>query len=927
MRRYERVRQLPPDVRVTRTYLSEGGCVTYDFAFDDVATASLVGQLDSALRVPAAPRAGGRGRGPVGPQLVRRRRAAMRGRHAVTVAPASAPHHRPGRRHHVCSSPVVRLLGSRRGWGTALLAAVIGWGTAIVVALGVNDWEWGADELFIHLLAIGIPATMADAVALDLLARPGSLALGERAGLVVAPRPLRAAAPSDLRAAAVPRAGAAVPPRRVRPLRSAPPNDPSGPPSRWASACGACSRTPVASTSSSARSPPRASISSRVRSATSWPSCRTVCRPSRRSASRPVLEAELGAAVDEVFAEFDWEPLAAASIGQTYRGRLHTGEAVVVKVQRPDIEEMMERDLAALALLADLAQRRTTFGQGVRSGEMLAQFAEGLRAELDFRHEADAMAEMAAVLARALDGSRPEVLPRSVGPAGARPGALRGLTVERHPSARRRAIVDRADLADQLLRSTLDQVMRIGLFHADPHPGNVFALADGTLGLIDFGAVGRLDPIQQSAIVDIMVALARRDVEPAARRRRADRRPRRTRRRPSSSSAPSPGSWPSTSARAARSTPPSWRTSSRCCRASACACRPTSSCCRGRSSRSTARCACSAPTCRLSPPPPSCSTTGAGEPVVDPKEIVRDELLAMVPHLRRLPERVDRILDAHRPGRPAGAQRRRRGQPADRAHARQPVAARARRHGAASSTSAVLLVAADAGPAVAGETGLFEIFGYGGLLLGAVLVLRVVAAVVEGRHDMIERRRLADRVGAAVRTFDDRPPGERYYRHPGDVVRLVAVGRRHPRRWSLLIELADGHATTACARTSATRPPCSPVPSAQLAARRRAGRAASSCRSSSPSSSWPSAGGAAPRGGRGLAVGARRRCCSSIIDRAVDLAGPVPGALDDDSWLISTRFPSPSYVAAARGRDGRRQAVAVAWRGAEPPTGAACCSS
>ena len=72
--------------------------------------------------------------------------------------------------------------------------------------------------------------------------------------------------------------------------------------------------------------------------------------------------------------------------------------------------------------------------------------------------------------------------------------------------------VDRAALADQLLRSMLDQVMRLGFFHADPHPGNVFVLADGTLGLIDFGAVGRLDPIQQAAIVDILVALARRDV-------------------------------------------------------------------------------------------------------------------------------------------------------------------------------------------------------------------------------------------------------------------------------------------------------------------------------------------------------------------------------------------------------------------------------
>ena len=226
----------------------------------------------------------------------------------------------------------------------------------------------------------------------------------------------------------------------------------------------------------------------------------------------PVLEAELGAAVDEVFADFDWEPLAAASIGQTYRARLHSGEAVVVKVQRPDIEELMERDLAALALLANLAQRRTTFGQGLRSGEMLAQFADGLRVELDFRHEADAMSEMAAVLQ---DRSSVARFPRSTASFRTRrvlvQELLDGVTVT-DLRGLDELDVDRAALADQLLRATLDQVMRIGLFHADPHPGNVFALTDGTLGLIDFGAVGRLDPIQQSAIVDIMVALARRDV-------------------------------------------------------------------------------------------------------------------------------------------------------------------------------------------------------------------------------------------------------------------------------------------------------------------------------------------------------------------------------------------------------------------------------
>jgi ubiquinone biosynthesis protein len=113
---------------------------------------------------------------------------------------------------------------------------------------------------------------------------------------------------------------------------------------------------------------------------------------------RPVLEAELGGSVSEVFAEFDWNPLAAASIAQTYRTRLHSGEPVVVKVQRPDIAEVMERDLAALARLADLAERRTPLGRNLRSGDILAHFARSLRAELDFILEANATTDMAAVL-------------------------------------------------------------------------------------------------------------------------------------------------------------------------------------------------------------------------------------------------------------------------------------------------------------------------------------------------------------------------------------------------------------------------------------------------------------------------------------------------------------------------------------------------
>src|SRR5262245_16408544 len=79
----------------------------------------------------------------------------------------------------------LRLLGMRRGWTTALCAGLIGWGVAVISALSISRWDWGADGLALHVVAIGVPATMAVAVTFDLLARPGSLAVGERAGLFV----------------------------------------------------------------------------------------------------------------------------------------------------------------------------------------------------------------------------------------------------------------------------------------------------------------------------------------------------------------------------------------------------------------------------------------------------------------------------------------------------------------------------------------------------------------------------------------------------------------------------------------------------------------------------------------------------------------------------------------------------------------------
>ncbi len=620
----------------------------------------------------------------------------------------------------------LRLLGMRRGWAAALLAGALGWGIALIVALGLDRWDWGADGLVLHLIAIGIPATMTMAVALDLLARPGSLAVGPRAGLFVTPRPARA----------VRRRLAVF--RRYRELVRLARREGFGPRSGGGAGSGdsqavrlrrvleeaggvyvklgqiAATRVDLLPADVCAE---LATLQNRV-------------PPEQGDAIAEVLRSELGD-IDAVFSEFEWQPLAAASIGQTHRARLRTGERVVVKVQRPGIEATIERDLAALALLGELAQRRTPFGMGVRSGDVVNQFAQGLRAELDFRREADAMTEMAGRL-----GDGPVRVPAVHRHLCTRrvlvQERLEGWTVSDVARLDATELVaaglDRPALADALLRSLLDQVLRLGFFHADPHPGNVFVLADGTLGLIDFGAVGRLDPIQQAALVDMFAALATRDVAVLREgvQRVAD-----------IDESASPDELERALARLlAEHVRPGGsidpdvmqelvvvlsRFGMRL---------PTDIVLLSRALVTLDG------TLRVLSPGRSLMTSaismlepGSGEaPIVDREQLLHDEILAVLPHLRRLPERVDRILSLT--GR--GELRVRTVTDEDSRRIVRTLANRALLGAigaAVLAVSAHLLVAVDPGPTVTEGTGLFEVFGYGGLLAGTVLVLRVVAAV------------------------------------------------------------------------------------------------------------------------------------------------------------------------------------------------------
>jgi ubiquinone biosynthesis protein len=209
---------------------------------------------------------------------------------------------------------------------------------------------------------------------------------------------------------------------------------------------------------------------------------------------RAVLEAELGGPLASRFAELAPAPLGAASIAQVHAARLPDGRAVAVKVQYPWLAASRAADLAWIRL-----GLRAALGREAVRGAWLAEFAAGLAEELDFEHEARVAAEIAANLA-----ADPQVVvPRVVASHSTR----RVLTMERwpvlglgDPGALARRGISRAEVLEVVVRAYARQIFQDGLFHADPHPGNLFVIDEPEAALkprvlfVDFGLSRRLAP-------------------------------------------------------------------------------------------------------------------------------------------------------------------------------------------------------------------------------------------------------------------------------------------------------------------------------------------------------------------------------------------------------------------------------------------------
>lgn len=226
---------------------------------------------------------------------------------------------------------------------------------------------------------------------------------------------------------------------------------------------------------------------------------------------RATIEEELGQPVEDLFYEFDDQPLASASIGQVHRARLMSGEAVVVKVQHAKIEQTVRVDLDIITGLAQLAERIPEFSN-YRPRATTAEFQRMLRRELDFGREERHLQEFAQDFA----GDPTVRIPRSF------PDLSTGrvLTMECLEGVK---LCDASQLAtsgfdlEAIARRGADLYLEMifthGFYHADPHPGNILLLSGNVIGLVDFGMVGRIDEELRDSIEEMLLAMVNHDAE------------------------------------------------------------------------------------------------------------------------------------------------------------------------------------------------------------------------------------------------------------------------------------------------------------------------------------------------------------------------------------------------------------------------------
>ena len=229
-------------------------------------------------------------------------------------------------------------------------------------------------------------------------------------------------------------------------------------------------------------------------------------------AVQEVISAELAGGVGGAFASFDLEPLAAASIGQAHAAVLHDGTEVVVKIRRPGAVEQIEQDLEILGNLAAYAARHWEAAALYDVVGLAEEFAQTLRAELDYLQEGRNAERFADSFAGDPDVLIPRVFWERTTSRVITLERVRGMKIN-DLDALDAAGIDRHELAKRATRLIAKMVFEDGFFHADPHPGNFFIQPSGRVAIIDFGMVGTIDDGRREALERFLIALVREDAD------------------------------------------------------------------------------------------------------------------------------------------------------------------------------------------------------------------------------------------------------------------------------------------------------------------------------------------------------------------------------------------------------------------------------
>ncbi|REK75097.1 ABC1 kinase family protein [Paenibacillus paeoniae] len=225
-----------------------------------------------------------------------------------------------------------------------------------------------------------------------------------------------------------------------------------------------------------------------------------------------LLTKELDRPKDEIFETFEMEPLAAASIGQVHRATLREGrKQVVVKLLRPDISSKLQRDLDILVRFAAWAAGKSAWARNIGFLELAKGFSAAMKEETDFRIEARNFAQVTASLVNSPSKVKiPHVYREHSNAKVLVMEYMEGASVKSGTAILDERGIDRLEVQRRIFDCMLEQIFFKGIFHADPHPGNVYILSDGTPALLDFGSVGRLGTLQLDALKRLLIGFEKR---------------------------------------------------------------------------------------------------------------------------------------------------------------------------------------------------------------------------------------------------------------------------------------------------------------------------------------------------------------------------------------------------------------------------------